>query len=36
MDGGVDWVLGLFVLDKNVDFTRDYTYAGGLLPVISE
>ena len=30
MDGGVDWVLGLFVLDKNVDFTRDYTYAGGL------
>ena len=30
MDGSVDWVLGLFVLDKNVDFTRDYTYAGGL------
>ena len=30
MDDGVDWVLGLFVLDKNVDFTRDYTYAGGL------
>ena len=30
MDGGVDWVLGLFVLNKDVDFARDYTYASGL------
>lgn len=30
LDGKVDWVLGLFVLNKEVDFTRDYTYAGGL------
>ena len=29
MDGGVDWVLGLFVLNKDV-VSRDYTYASGL------
>jgi outer membrane receptor protein involved in Fe transport len=29
-NGSIDWVLGLFVLNKEVDFTRDYTYAGGL------
>ena len=30
LDGKVDWVLGLFALDKDVEFTRSYTYANGL------
>lgn len=29
--GKVDWVLGLYALDKNVDFTRDYFFATELL-----
>ncbi len=30
-DGRVDWVLGLYVLDKNVDFIRDYFFETELL-----
>ena len=29
-DGAVDWVVGLYALDKEVDFSRDYTFAGGV------
>ena len=28
--GAVDWVVGVYALDKEVDFSRDYTFAGGL------
>ncbi|MEC8347031.1 MAG: TonB-dependent receptor, partial [Pseudomonadota bacterium] len=28
--GAVDWVVGVYALDKDVDFSRDYTFAGGL------
>ena len=28
--GAVDWVIGVYLLDKGVDFSRDYTFAGGL------
>ena len=30
VDGAVDWLVGLYALDKEVDFSRDYTFAGGL------
>ena len=30
VDGTVDWLVGLYALDKEVDFSRDYTFAGGL------
>ena len=30
VDGAVDWLVGLYALDKQVDFSRDYTFAGGL------
>lgn len=29
-DGAVDWLVGLYALDKEVDFSRDYTFVGGL------
>ena len=29
-DGAVDGVVGLYALDKEVDFSRDYTFAGGV------
>ena len=30
VDGAVDWLVGLYALDKEVDFSRDYTFAGGM------
>mgnify|MGYP001228959370 FL=1 len=30
VDGAVDWLVGLYALDKEVDFSRDYTFADGL------
>ena len=29
-DGKVDWVMGLYALNKEVDFSRDYTFADGV------
>ena len=30
-NGSIDWVLGLYMLNKEVGFTRDYVYADALL-----